>query len=66
MRDLQGGKVMMSIETGGTLMLTRNGRAVALQRITTCDRFNALVGCGVKESFAAAVVAKLIILRVRV
>jgi hypothetical protein len=56
---------MMTMDAG-TLMLTRNGRAVALQRITTCDRFNALVGCGVKESFAAAVVAKLIILRVRV
>lgn len=50
---------------GNALLCTRNGRVVALQSVSTYDRFLALVGCGVKESFAAAVVAKLIVVRVR-
>jgi hypothetical protein len=51
--------------SAGALLLTRHCRSVQLQRITTNDRYLALVGCGVRESIAAAIVAKLIVVRVR-
>ena len=56
---------MMTLDAGA-LLIVRNGRAVELQRITPHDRYLALVGCGVRESFAAAVAAKIITMKVRI
>jgi hypothetical protein len=48
-----------------TLYAHTAGRVVAIQRVTGQDRFNALIGQGVRESVAAAMLANLITVKVR-
>lgn len=50
--------------TGRELTVTRHGRHITIQSLTETDRFLALIGLGVREVHATAILAKLITVRV--
>jgi hypothetical protein len=50
---------MMTV-TDGLLTHSRYGRVIVIQQLTDHDRFLALIGAGVRESIAMALVANLI------